>query len=126
MNAIGDMLGASARYDVLRALFYQHRPVGLRELARLAGVHPHSAERMLKELVKEGVVRQVKRSGHAQFHRNPTHPDWPILGAVFEAAERAVLESKRLALDQRAKALLPFMVEANAMLKRARRTIGVA
>ena len=79
MKSLGHMLGGSARFELLRALYYQHDPVGLRQLARLAGVHPHSAERMLRGLVEEGVVVRNQTHSRTMFRRNRDHEDWPIL-----------------------------------------------
>ena len=113
------MLGATARFDLLNALYYQPMPVGLRRLARLADVHPHSAERMLKELVNEKVVRRRKMGNRTMYRKNLNHQDWLVLAAVFDAADRSVRVERADALNDRAKALLPFIEEATAMLKSA-------
>ena len=111
---------------MLRALYYQAKPVGLRSLARLAEVHPHSAERMLKELVKEGVVRRSITGSRAMYRKNTAHHDWYTLKAVFTAADESVRKVRAGQLNERAKNLLPFMEEAHAMLKEARGSQHVA
>lgn len=126
MKSLGHILGGSARFDLLRALYYQHDAVGLRQLARLAGVHPHSAERMLKELVKEAVVLRNQSHNRTLFQRNRDHADWLILSSVFDAADRAERRLRSVELNDRAQAVLPFIEEAGAMLKKARRRIHVA
>lgn len=126
MKTLSHILGASARFDLLRALYYQHGTVGLRQLARLSGVHPHSAERMLKDLVSEKVVIRKEGTARTSYSKNTAHTDWHVLKAVFDAAERTHLESRRSELDQRARAILSFIEEAGGMLKKARRSIRVA
>ena len=126
MKALNHILGASARFDLLRALYYQHREVGLRQLARLAGVHPHSAERMLQELVDEAVIDRRKTNARTMFWKNKRHSDWHTLQAVFEAADRATSELQRATLNKRAQSILPFINEAANMLKRARKRTRVA
>lgn len=126
MKRISHILGASARYDLLRALYRQAKPVGLRQLARLADVHPHSAERMLKSLVEEGVVLRERMGARILFRKQASHPDWSTLAAVFDAAERSQREYYAGRLNARAQTILPFIEEAGAMLKRARSSAGVA
>ena len=121
MNSVRHILGASARFDVLQALYYQIHPVGLRRLARLANVHPHSAERMLKDLVKEKVVRRKKSGAHTMYTKNTNHEDWATLKAVFDAADQSVRDLREARLNERAKTLLPFIEEARPMLKTARK-----
>ena len=126
MKSLGHILGGSARFDLLHALYYQHDAVGLRQLARLAGVHPHSAERMLKELVKEAVVLRNQSHNRTLFRRNRDHADWLILSSVFDAADRAERRLRSVERNDRAQAVLSFIEEAGAMLKKARRRIHVA
>ena len=126
MKSLGHILGGSARFDLLRALYYQHDAVGLRQLARLAGVHPHSAERMLKDLIKEAVVLRNQSHNRTLFQRNRDHADWCILSSVFDAADRASRELHAADLSERAQRILPFVEEAGDMLKKARRRIRVA
>lgn len=126
MKSLGHILGGSARFELLRALYYQHDAVGLRQLARLAGVHPHSAERMLKDLVKEGVVVRNQSHNRTLFRRNRDHADWLILSSVFDAADRAGRRLRSVERNDRAQAVLQFIEEAGAMLKKARRRIHAA
>ncbi len=125
MKSVGHILGGSARFELLRALYYQHEAVGLRQLARLAGVHPHSAERMLKELAREGVVLKNQTRTRTLFERNCDHADWQILESVFDAADRAARKIGASRLKERARAILPFLDEAGDMLKKAKRSTHV-
>jgi len=126
MKSLSHILGTSARFDLLRALYYQHNAVGLRQMARLAGVHPHSAERMLKDLVEEHVVVKKRTRSRNMFSKNVDHPDWLMLRAVIDAADNAERLTRRTELDKRARSILPFIEEAGSMLRRARRSIRVA
>lgn len=126
MKSLTYMLGGSARFDLLRALYFQYDAVGLRQLARLAGVHPHSAERMLKDLVKEGVVARNQAGARTLFRRNDRHVDWRILSPVFDAADRAARSLHAAELSGRARIILPFIEEAGVMLSKARRRVRVA
>lgn len=126
MKSLRDILGGSARFDLLHALYFQQGMVGLRQLARLADVHPHSAERMLKDLVKEGVVVRSQKGVRRLFQRNDVHTDWCILSPVFDAADRATRTLRAAELNERARAILPFVKEAGDMLSKARRRVRVA
>ena len=125
MNSLTQIIGASARFDILRALHFLHDPVGLRQLARLAGVHPHSAERMLRDLVKERVVTRKKKGSRVLFSRNQEHPDWYVLGAVIRASDKALRDLQRPRLNERAQATVSFVEEAGGMMTQARRTVCV-
>jgi len=126
MNSLGSIFASAARTELLYALRYQHDDVGLRQLARLAGVHPHSAERVLADLVRERLVTMRKTPARTFYRKNLSHPDWRMIDAVCDGADRARRELLWPALNLRAKSLLPFIEEADAMLSRARRTLRVA
>ena len=126
MRSLGQILGASSRMDVLRALYYQQAEVGLRQLARLAGIHPHSAERFLKQLIKERLVICRRSEGHTWYCKNSDHTDWLVLEAILIAGDRATRTTQRATLNQRAQSILPFIQEAHEMVSQARSTAGVA
>lgn len=120
VKSLAHILGASARLELLRALRHQHDLVGLRQLARLAGVHPHSAERFLKDLVREGLVVCHRTPARTLYRKNAAHSDWLVLQAVDDAAEHAAAELHRSVLNKRARSLLPFIEEAREMLLTAK------
>lgn len=122
MKSLGKVLGSGARTDVLRALHYQRRPVGLRHLAMVAGVHPHSAELALAALEREGLVLLKKTSLRSLYALNRRHREAGRLKAVFDAAERASIQVHNSVLHQRARAILPFIEEAAEMRASARRS----
>ena len=121
MKTLGKLLGSAGRTEVLRALICQPGPVGLRPLARIAGVHPHSAELALAALVREGLVLRKRSGNRPVYEADRRHPDIAVLGAVFEAAAVALVRRRRPSLQERARAILPFIREAERMLARARR-----
>ena len=122
MKTLGQLLASAGRTEILRALMCQPGPVGLRQVARIAGVHPHSAEVALAGLVRERLVKRRRTATRALYQLNTSHADFAVLEAVFLAAARAVTSARSRLLDERAKSILPFIRQANRMLARARET----
>jgi hypothetical protein len=122
MPNLGSLFSSSAQTDILWALHYQTRPVGLRFLANLAGVHPHSAERVIKSLVRKGLISRHKTGYRLEIEKCPTHPDWEILTPVFNAIDCARAHRELPELNARAKIILPFIEEAFIMIHKAKRS----
>ena len=120
MKTLGKLLGSAARTEVLRVLTCQPGPLGLRPTARVAGIHPRSAELALRDLVREQLVRSRPTAAGPVYEINRRHPDTPVLEAVFDAAARAAVHQRRASLQRKARAILPFVDEADRMLSRAR------
>jgi len=119
MNKLGMLLGSSARTEILRVLAYQPEPIGLRHLARLAGVHPHSAEVALVSLVREKLVKRSRQRKRPLYRLAQGQPDVSVLRAVFRAAEREITRARSRALEKRARSILPFIREATMMFANA-------
>ena len=122
MKDLGALFSSAARTNVLRALYYQPESIGLRSVARLASIHPRSAELALASLKKDGLVKQKRITGQKLYRLNRRHPDTPLLTSIFKAAEHAELIQNQAALSRRALRLLPFMREATRMMKKAKRS----
>lgn len=122
MNSLGQLLRSRARVEILRALHHQPDAVGLRHLARLAGVHPHSVEVALASLLKEKLVMCKRTSNRPLYGMNRAHPDAFTLAAVFSAAARAQVMIRNRTLNDRARTMLSFSGEANRMIAHARRS----
>ncbi len=76
MKSLGNIFGTVARTDILRALYYQPEPVGLRYLARIADIHPHSAELALAALAHEQLVIYGKVGRRKLYELNMRHEDY--------------------------------------------------
>jgi hypothetical protein len=126
MKSLGSILKSGARADILRVLFYAHHAVSLRQLARLAEVHPHSAEIVMNDLLREKLVRRRKTSARCFYWKDPGNPDWLVIDGICRGAEQARLAAKRPDLNKRAQFILPFIEEAGAMLFKARRSRRVS
>lgn len=120
MKRLGTVLSSSARTEILRALYYQAVPIGLRPLARIAGILPRSAEVALAALVEEGVVCATRDATGPQYALNQSHADFALLEAVFTAATRAAIASRCRGLGPRAACILPFIRETEGMVARGR------
>ena len=120
MKTLGKLFSSAARTEILRVLAHQPAPIGLRHLARLAGVHPHSAEVALKSLLDDKLVKRKQAMGRPVYVLDATRPDTALLRAVFDAAEREQIRIRNRALQDRARSILPFINEATRMLDRAR------
>lgn len=120
MKALGDFLGSSAKTEILRALHCQPDAVGLRQLARIAGVRVRSAELALHNLVSEGLVTRRRAANHVFYAMDRHHPGAVVLGAAFDAAALAAIRVSSRSLDVKAKRILPFVRQALRMLNRAR------
>ena len=120
MKTLGELLGTAARIEVLRVLTCQPHPLGLRHLARRAGIHPRSAELALKSLVNETLVNRTQTDTRALYEMNRSHPDVPVIEAVFAAAAHAAIRQRNASLQAKARRILPFIDEATRMLASAR------
>ena len=119
-------MASPARTETLRALAHLPEPVGVRLLARIAEIHPHSAERALAALVREGVVRRDRAGGWARYALNRRHSAAAMLEAVFAAAEQETIRMRCRSLRSRARGILPCIRQATRMLVRARGNRHVA
>jgi DNA-binding transcriptional regulator YhcF (GntR family) len=126
MKTLGMLLDSEAKTEILRALMYQPGPVGLRQVARIAGVHPHSAEVALAALARDGVVKCKRTAGRFSCQWVHRHDDSVVLEAVFTAAAHGFIERRSRTLEARAKTLLPFIKITTRMINRARGTRHVA
>jgi len=126
MKRLGDLLSSAARTELLRVLVCQPGAVGLRPAARLAGIHPHSAELALAGLIGDKLVKRRTGSAGPAYELNRRHADLPVLEAVFAAAAQAGIAARRPSLQLRARRILPFIRQATRMLAHARETRHVA
>lgn len=126
MKTLGRLLCSEGKTEILRVLVYQPGPVGLRQAARLAGIHPHSAEVALSALVRKGLVKHGRSPHRARYELVRTHEDAAVLEAVFLAATSGFIAAQRRTLDARARQILPFIKQAVKMIDRARKSHHVA
>lgn len=120
------MLSSAARTEILRALYYQAVPIGLRPLARIAGILPRSAEVALDALVDERLVCCTRDAAGPLYVLNRTHADSELLAAIFTAATRVDIARRCRTLGTRASRVLPLIREAGSMVSKARRGGHVA
>lgn len=126
MKTLGALLVSAGRTEILRALVCQSDPVGLRQVARIAGVHPRSAELALAGLLRENLVISRPVASRAQYELNRSHEDAAVLEAVFLAAAREITIVRSRSLKERARRILPFIREARRMIDHARGSRHVA
>lgn len=126
MKTLGMLLGSASQTEILRSLAFQPGSVGLRQVARIAGIHPHSAELALAALGQQGLVRRKRSSTRPLYSLDRSHVDFAVLEAVFAASARAFIQARSRTLNQRARSILPFVNEASRMIHRARKTRHVA
>lgn len=120
MKRLGDLFSSAAKTEILRALYHQPGRVGLRQLARIAGLRVRSAELALDSLVSARVVRRRRVEDRVFYAMDRSDPRASLLAAVFDAAAEAAIQTERRALDKEAKRILPFIRQATRMLERAR------
>jgi len=101
-------------------MHHQHEAVSLRQLSRIANVHPHSAELALAYLAKNDLVLRRRESNRILFTLNRTHPHLPQLSAIFNAATLANITEQSQHLSERASNILPFTQRAKQMIRHAR------
>jgi predicted ArsR family transcriptional regulator len=120
MRTLGTLLNSAAKTEVLRALACQPGEVRLRQLSRIAGVHPHSAELALAALIRDGLVMRRLTSSSTLYKLIRDHEDAAVLDAVFAAAANGFIKARSRSLNERARSLLPFFRQATRMLDLAR------
>ena len=126
MKTLGMLLNSAGKTEILRALVYQPGPVGLRQVARIAGVHPHSAELALAALSRDGLAKRSKARNRALFELERNHEAAGVLEAVFSASANGFTQARSRTLNDRAKSLFPFIRQACKMITRARESRHVA
>lgn len=125
MKRIGDMFSSKARTEILRVLNDMNDGAGLRQTARLAGVHPHSAELVLEKLINERLATCKRKGNRKLYQLNHDHEDVPFLKAVFKALVNASIQNRSKSLQEKGKTIIPFIDDASSMLRHARRSINV-
>jgi len=120
MTSLGAILGPPGRIEIIRDLYYQPDTTSLRQLARLADVHPHTAELVLRGLVTERLVVRRRSASRVFYTKNVRHSDWLVIGRVCDGADSALRQMKRPQYNQQARTLLPFIEETTKMLAKAR------
>lgn len=126
MKTLGSLLSSAGKTELLRALIYQQGSVGLRQVARIAAIHPHSAEMALDALVREGLVRRRRTSTRVLYEMVWSHEDVTVLKDVFAAAETGFIRARSCILAERARSLLPFIKQATRMITHSRESRHVA
>jgi hypothetical protein len=115
MKTLGKLLSSAGKTEVMRALMRQPAPAGLRELSRIAGVHPYSAVQVFETLVPAGLVLRKKMPFRDLYMLNRSHKDAAVLTAVFDAADQGFIRARNRLLHKRARTILPFIKEARRM-----------
>jgi hypothetical protein len=95
-------------------------------VARIAGVHPHSAELALAGLIRERLVKRERTPSRVLYTLIREHADVPVLEAVFTAAAQVSIKARSRSLNERARAILPLVRQATRMLACARESRRVA
>ncbi len=126
MKSLGMLLNSAGKTEILRALVYQPGPVGLRQVARIAGVHPHSAERALASLIREGLVKRRTVGNGVRYNLERGHEAAQVLESVFTVAVNGFTQVRCRTLSERSKSILPFIAQARRMITRARESRHVA
>jgi len=122
MRSMGTILRSRARTDLLQALHAQPAASGVRYLARIAGIHPHSAELALNALVDEALVKKKSAGARPLYALNWHHPETCLLDAIFNAATTTATRVRNKRLAGRARTILPFIDEARRMVNHAKGT----
>lgn len=107
-------------------LTHHPHPVGLRYVARLANIHPHSAELALAGLVRDNLVTRSCPASRPQYALNREHAAFPLLKAVFRSAAEVTIGERGQTLADRAKTILPFIEKSRRMFARAKGAGSVA
>lgn len=123
-SELSQLLSSPARTDVLETMFHQSAELGLRQVALVAGVNVRSAELALQGMLAEGLVSRRRVGARAFFALNRRNPCYPLLAAVFTAAEAIRIRDGLVAYKDAGRESLAFSVAALGMVARGRRSIG--
>lgn len=120
MSTLGRLLGSSARTETLRVLRFHPEAIGVRELSRLAGIYPRSAELALVSLVKDGLVARKRKGRRDLYCLNYDHADCPVVLAVVDAGTQAATKSRCAKLQSRGRMLLRSVEQAASLISHGR------
>jgi len=123
---ITDILGVSARFELLRLFRYRDAPIGIRPLSRLAGVHPYVVDRTLKKLVTEKMIYVVRAQGKPMYGKREDHKAWRTVKAVTDALDGVAAQESACSLTRRAGPMLDALAELMRVRSRAKRSLDVA
>ena len=101
-------------------LRFQPRGIGVRELSRIAGVYPRSAELALASLVDDGLVQREPSGRRVLYTLNQAHPDYSVVLSVIDAAAAASTVSRSSQLHSRGRMLLQSVQEVANLMSHAR------
>jgi hypothetical protein len=119
MKTLGGIFSSAAKTDILYALYRQPEGVGLRQLARISGVRPHSAELALRALILDNLANRLKKGNRVFYELHRYDPRATIVSKAFDAAASATIREESLVLADKAKSILPFIMQAKRMLGNA-------
>jgi DNA-binding transcriptional regulator YhcF (GntR family) len=100
------------------------RPVGIRELALLTNLHPHSVEHAIKSLREEKWISDSNRNrNRAGIRIQTSHPMYSRIRDLFEADTLSELGARTKKLDGRARKLCTFMDDGLKLIEKGRRSL---
>lgn len=121
MSNIGHLFSSAARTEILRVLSEMKEGAGVREIARLAGVYPRSAQLTLAGLVDEKLVKRRTARKRTLYLLNPEHNNTALLEKIFREVSDDSIRARSRTLQERGRSILPFIDDAISMLRHAKK-----
>ena len=121
MIHIGDILGSSARTEILRVLVSLPGEAGVRYLATLAGIYPNSAEVAIRGLLHDKLIKKVKKGKRCFYGINRDHTDYSLLSAVFDTVSREHIRQVNKTACEKARMVFPFINQATRITQMTKR-----
>lgn len=122
MTELSQLFSSPARIDVLETLFHQPGEVGLRQIARISGLHLRSVQLALKSLQADHLIRRRKSGARVFFKLNREHPTQELLTTIFRAAESHRIKARAETLQSRGKEVMAFVTASLRVMNRARKS----
>lgn len=114
------LFSSRARFRVLRTLYYQNKPLPLRQVASISQMPVYSIQRALKQMVEEGLLIRKKKKHYRLFLLNKAHDHYPFLAQLFDLERRHSLSLFSNRFHQKARNLLDFVDQANRLFAKVK------
>lgn len=127
MLDIASIFSSRARYQVIRTLYHQVAPLCLRHIAYLSETSLYSVQRVLHQLVDEGLLIRKKEGLQTLFSINRQNQFDTFLTHFFDLEMKSVIAASSTDYQKRAKSSLHFSCSALGVMKGARSwTLGIS
>ena len=103
-----DIFSSKSKIMILRTLYFQTRPIHLRQIAHISGLPIFSVQQTLKNILKDNILEKSRHGNNVLFKINMHHPFYNFLSNVISFEMQNSLCQRALKYHNKAVAALSF------------------